>query len=233
MIHLRPGVSKELKTKIMTKKFIHGYRGYKGFIMAMVIAFVALFNAERAEAAMTAEQVAQKAAAVISNAKGISATFTIKVDGRGMKGVLKSNGSMFSVILPQVSTWYNGKSLYTYNPRTSETTVITPTAQELLESNPLLYVKGGAGGYSYSFSPVKRNGKYVVELVPRSKKSGVKKLTFTISATDFRTERIAVETASGLTTVDITSFKSGVSIPVSEFEYPKARYPKAEIIDLR
>lgn len=205
----------------------------KGFA-ALLVAVLSFFSLSfEATAALTAEQVAQKAAAVISGAKGINATFSMRLNGKNVKGTLKSSGQKFSVILPQVSTWYNGKTLYTYNPRTMETTVITPTAQELLESNPLLYVKGGAGGYSYSFSPVKRNGKYVIDLVPRSKKSGVRKLTFTINSSNFLTERIIVTTASGSTTVDVTSFKAVNALPASEFEYPKSKYPKAEIVDLR
>ena len=136
-------------------------------------------------------------------------------------------------MLPEVGSRYNGKDLYVYNQRTKETTVTTPTAQELLETNPLLYVKGGAGGYSYSFSPVKRNGKYVVDLVPRSKKSGISKLTFTINAANFQTERIVVSMGSGVTTIDVTSFNSGATLPNSDFEYPKAKYPKVEVVDLR
>ncbi|MDE5883261.1 MAG: hypothetical protein K2H60_16185 [Muribaculaceae bacterium] len=183
--------------------------------------------------ALTPEQVAQKAAAVITDAKGITATFTISANGRSSKGTIKSSGNKFSVLLPEVSSWYNGKDLYVYNQRTSETTVTVPTAQELLESNPLLYVKGGAGGYSYSFSPVKRTGKYVVDLVPRSKKSGIKKLTFTINAANFQTERIAVSVGGGLTTIDVTSFKTSGALAASEFEYPRSQYPKAEVVDLR
>lgn len=200
-----------------------------GFLLLFLLSFVALTGS----AALTPQQVVQKAAAVISSAKGISVGFTLTANGKSMKGTVKSAGQKFSVQLPQVATWYNGNALYTYNARTSETTVITPTAQELLESNPLLYVKGGAGGYSYSFSPVKMNGKYVIDLVPKSKRSGVKKLTFTVNATTFHTEKIVVSAGGGTTTVTVNSFKAGVKIPASDFEYPKAKYPKAEIVDLR
>lgn len=184
-------------------------------------------------AALTPEQVAQKAAAVISNARSISASFTVSSGGKESKGSIKSLGTKFTVQLPEFSTWYDGKDMYTYNPRTSETTVTVPTAQELLESNPLLYVKGGAGGYVYNFSPVKRNGKYVVDLIPRNKKSGIKKLTFTINASDFHTERIAVSVGATQTVIDVTSFKTNLGFSSSEFDYPKSRFPKAEIVDLR
>lgn len=209
-----------------------GYFFLKKWIFA-IISVLSIMLPVCASAALTPEQVAQKAASVISAAKGISASFTISANGRSSKGTIKSSGDKFTVLLPDVSIWFNGKDLYTYNPRTSETTVTKPTAQELLESNPLLYVRGGAGGYTYSFSPVKRNGKYVVDLIPRSKKSGIKKLTFTINATNFHTERIAVSVGSSLTTIDVTSFTTGSTASESEFEYPSSKYPKAEIVDLR
>lgn len=200
--------------------------------MAFIVMLSAVTTAE-AWAALTPEQVAQKAAAVISTAKSVSATFTLNGNGRKSNGSIKSSGSKFVVSLPEVTTWYNGKALYTYNPRIGETTVTTPTAAELMESNPLLYVKGGGTNYTYKFSPVKRNGKYVVDLFPVKGNSGIKKLTFTVNSTNFHTEKIVVTTSGGSMTIDVTSFKPGAEVASSEFEYPKAKYPKAEIIDLR
>lgn len=201
--------------------------------MAAIAALITIFMADSASAALTPEQVAQKAASVISNAKSISATFSLSGNGRKSTGSIKSSGTKFVVTLPEVSTWYNGNALYTYNPRIGETTVTTPTAAELMESNPLLYVRGGGANYTYKFSPVKRNGKYVVDLFPTKGNSGIKKLTFTVNSTNFHTEKIVVTTSVGALTIDVTSFKPGAAVPASEFEYPKGKYPKAEIIDLR
>lgn len=199
---------------------------------SIILSFLLTLLAFPAAAALTAEQVAQKAAALISDPKGVSATFTLAGNGRSTNGTVKTSGSKFAVLMPQVSSWYNGKALYTYNPRINETTVLTPTATELMESNPLLYVKGGTG-YRYSFSPVKRTGKYVIDVVPVKKGSGIKKLTITVNSSSFAPEKITVDTGSGTSVITVTSFKGGVSVPASEFEYPKTRYPKAEIVDLR
>lgn len=204
----------------------------KNILMALV-AMLAIAVATDSMAAMTPEQVAQKAAAVVSGSKSISATFTINGNGRKSTGSIKGSGNKFVVALPEVTTWYNGKSLYTYNPRIGETTVITPTAAELMESNPLLYVKGGGTNYSYKFSPVKRNGKYVIDLFPVKDNSGIRKLTFTVNSGNFYPEKIVVTTSGGAMTIDVTSFKPGAAVADSEFEYPKTKYPKAEIIDLR
>lgn len=186
-----------------------------------------------AQTTLTAEQVAQKTASVISNAKGLTASFSIQGNGNSGAGTIKSSGNKFQVILPGVGIWYNGKNLYTYSGRSNETTLVSPTAAELLESNPLLYLKSGGGGYKYSFSSVKRNGKYVVEAAPKNGKGDIKKMTFTVNSSSFKPERIVVTTRQGTITIEIKDLKTNVAINANEFEYPKSKYPKAEIVDLR
>lgn len=205
----------------------------KSIIFTFVCMIMAGLVPANAQPALSAAQVAQKAAAVVNDAKGLQATFTIQGNGRTGNGSIKSSGTKFNVSLPDIEIWYNGKDLYTYNARTSETTVVNPTARELLESNPLLYVKGGGSGYTYSFSPVKKNGKYVVDMTPTNNKSEIKKMTFTVNSTTFATEKINVTTKSGNLVIDIKSFKTSVPISASDFEYPKSKFPKAEIVDLR
>lgn len=226
----------------MSNKVFHSYiqrvfsRFHEGMKMKAVLISMAVMLAAwpvAARAALTAEQVAQKAASVVADAKGLDVAFTLTVKGKTEKGSVKSAGQKFCVTLPDVTTWYNGRDLYTYNPRIGETTVSAPTAQELLDTNPLLYVRGGGSAYSYSFSPVRRNGKYVVDLTPRNSKNAVRKLTFTINSTTFKTERIVVTTSGGAATIEITSFIVGSPAPASTFEYPAKRYPNVEIIDLR
>lgn len=183
--------------------------------------------------ALTATQVAQKVAAAVNASNGLKVAYTLTVNGKASKGTLLSQGTKFALTMPQISSWYNGTALYTLNPKTQETTVVTPTAQELLESNPMLYVKGGGSGYTCTFSPVKRNGKYVVDLVPKTERGTLRKLTVTVAADTFRPERIVVTAGNTTTTVDITQFTPGVSIPASAFEYPAAKYPRVEVVDLR
>ena len=203
------------------------------YAVTLTVGFISLLMAsQEAAAGLTAEQVAAKAAAFVGAGKSVAASFTLSSGGRSTSGTVRTSGEKFTVSLPEYSTWYNGKTLYTYNPRINETTVTIPTTQELMDSNPLLYIKGKSG-YTYNFSSVKRNGKYVVDIIPVNKKAGVKKVTLTVNSTTFYPEKIAVTTTGGNTVVTVTSFKPSVNIASSEFEYPKSKYPKAEIVDLR
>ena len=216
---------------MMVSRFLQNI-SKRSIILGLLFAIFAIAGQE-AFAQLTARQVAQKAASVISSSKGLAAGFTLTANGQTSKGTIKSSGSKFSVLLPQVSSWYDGKALYTYNPRTSETTIIEPTAQEMLESNPLLYVKGGGNGFNYSFSKIQKNGKYVVELLPRNKRSGLKKLIFTTNKSTFHPEKIEIDGGGMTSVVNVTSFKTGVSLPAGAFAYPRSKYPNVEIVDLR
>ncbi|MDE6299669.1 MAG: hypothetical protein K2M10_08520 [Muribaculaceae bacterium] len=215
-------------------KAASGYKRYSvsKLLLPLVLMLLFLCNPAEAKAALTAREVAQKAAALVGDKRGVVATFTLTGNGRTTKGTVKTSGSKFTVQLPEASAWYNGKILYSYNPRVNETTMLTPTSQDLVEANPLLYINN-ASAYNFSFSPVKRNGKYVVDLTPVKKNTGIKKITLTVNASTFHPEKISVTAGGGTSVITVTSFKTGVAISSSEFEYPRSKYPKTEIIDLR
>lgn len=210
---------------------------YRIMIMLVVLmAATAAFSQKKnvVSKGLTAQQVVAKTASLVNGAKGLQATFTVSASGHSSKGSIKASGRKFTVEMPEVAYWYDGAALFTYNSRTSETTVVTPTASELAEANPLLYMNGIAGGYTAVFSKQKVAGRYVVEITPKSTKSGIRKIVATVNASTFYPEKVSV-TGSGnvVSSLIVTSLKLNVSIPVSSFVYPKTRYPNAEIVDLR
>ena len=199
----------------------------------MLIMSVLSIASLSAQGTLNAEQVMDKARAKITGAKGISADFSYFGAGQNGKGSLKVAGQKFMVTLSDADIWYNGKDMYTYNKRTAETTIMNPTAQELAEVNPLNYVKNSKELYTASFSAEKKAGKYIVELTPK-KKGEIKKVVLTLRSSDFVPEKIVVTPSTGSAlSVTVSSFKTLSSIAATEFEYPKTKYPKAEIVDLR
>lgn len=202
--------------------------------LVILLLYSLIFICAGAQTGLTPSQVLDKTIAVLSNQKGIEAKFSITNSGYTSKGEIVTASGKFKVKLPDISVWYNGRDLYTYNDNTGETTIVNPTSEELAESNPLAYVIGAQKNYNVTFSTVKKTGSYVLELTPKTKRSEVKRITLTVKKTDYIPERIVVEPAFGEPMrADITSFNRGIAIPSGEFEYPKNKYPKAEIIDLR
>ncbi|MCH5222411.1 MAG: outer membrane lipoprotein carrier protein LolA [Muribaculaceae bacterium] len=199
-------------------------------ILSLIIVALPGFSQNK----LTADQVLAKSVALLTNAKGISADFSISGGGTSGKGTIKSSGTKFNVVMPTFEVWFNGKNMYTYNKRSSETTLVAPTASEIAESNPLMYVKGAQGSYTASFSAEKKTGKYIIDLVPKKKTNEMKKLTLTIRASDYSPEKIvAVPKSGSQIVISISQLKTNQNFTASVFEYPKSKYPKVEVIDLR
>lgn len=184
--------------------------------------------------AATAEQIMSLAAAKARNAKGVSAVFTINSSGRLINGTLKSRGNKFSLTTSTSSSWFNGKNMWTYNPSINETTVITPTKEEIMESNPLEYLKTYSSSFKSAFSKKKMTGKYVLLLTPKSKSNQVKSIEIIIDAKTYKPSKFTITSGAGtVNVINIKSLDYSSILAHSEFEYPRKKYPKAQIIDLR
>ncbi len=184
--------------------------------------------------ALTAGEVIAKAATQARNAKGISAMFTISSGNTVTNGTMKIAGSKFSIVTPGVCNWYNGKNMWVYNASSNETTLIVPTKYELAESNPFEYIKSYSTDYSVTFSTKKATGKYILKLTPKSKNSQINNIEITLNSKSYMPESFIITPKSGSkSTVTVKSLDYNASLKSSDFEYPKAKYPKVQIIDLR
>lgn len=184
--------------------------------------------------AQTASGIMDKAAAAARAAKGITGSFTVSSSGGSFNGTLKASGNKFVFTTPSVSTWYNGKYMWTYNASSHETTLVSPTQGEIQESNPLNYLKSYNSQFIPSFSKTKVTGKYVIVLSPKSKRNAVKNVVVTLNSKSLRPEKFVVAQPSGVsTTISVKSLNYTGVVKVSEFEYPKSRYKGVQIVDLR
>lgn len=192
------------------------------------------FSTVHAQTTMSPQQVLNKTVDMITASKGCEAVFKVFNSGYSGRGSISTSGKKFRVIMPDAMVWYNGKDLYTYNKNTEETTLVVPNPAELTANNPLAYVTSAGTLYNVDFSTVKKEGYYVLELTPKEKNEEIKRITLTLRKSDYKPVKIVVEPLKGNPiSADITSFKTGLAFSPNDFEYPKWKYPKAEIIDLR
>lgn len=201
------------------------------FSLLALLSIIFLFPAS---AAPTAQQVLAKTAAVMNKSGSLVCSFSVNTGGNTITGTLKNSGKRFAVVTSSASSWYNGKNLWTYNPSSGETTLVTPTQAELAEVNPLLYVNSYSSNFTASLSKTAKAGSYDVVLTPKKRNSGIKSVIISINASDWHPTRVVVRPTSGkAVTLTVKNLRLGAKISPSEFEYPKKKYPKAEVIDLR
>lgn len=199
---------------------------------SVIILVMTMFVAMPVYAVSPTEALA-KAKAKIMGAKSLSADFTMSVGGNAIKGQILSKGKKFAITSNSTSSWYNGTDLYTYNPSAGETTVFKPTASELVEVNPLLYINS-ASDFKATASKQKKAGTETVILLPVKKNSGIRSVTLELDAKTFLPRSIKIATSSGTTsTISVSGIKLNTSLADSQFEYPKVKYKNAKIIDMR
>lgn len=198
----------------------------------IVIAYFGIYGVT--VAAESADAVLKRVASSINGANGISAAFTLDYGNQKLSGTLKSEGKMFALQTSASSTWYDGKSMWTYNPKTNETTLMTPTPTEVAEANPLSIVNSYTSSFTAAFAKTQKKGSKTIVLSPKSKNFGYKSVHVTIADGASVPSMIIVIPSSGQKmTVSITQVKMQQKFPSSTFAYPKSKYPKAEIVDMR
>lgn len=190
--------------------------------------------AASATAAETADAMLKKAAAGINGSVGLTASFTLDYGSQKVSGTLKAAGKKFALQTSTASTWYDGKNMWTYNAKNAETTLMNPTAQEVTEANPLSIVNSYSSNFIAAFAKGQTKGCKTIVLTPKSKQLGYKSVHVSIPDGSVYPSKLVIVPSSGQkVTVSITQVKSGQKLPDATFVYPKSKYPKVEIVDLR
>ncbi len=201
------------------------------YILGLILMLGVTFSLSAAE---TADGLLKKAAAGINGSTGLTASFTLDYGSQKVTGTMKSAGKKFALQTSSTSTWYDGKSMWTYNAKNAETTLMNPTAQEVAEANPLTIVNSYSTNFTAAFAKGQTKGSKTIVLTPKSKQLGYKSVHVTIpDGSVYPSKLVIVPTSGQKVTVSITQVKSGQKLPETTFVYPKSKYPKVEIVDLR
>ncbi len=190
-------------------------------------------------AAQTAMSVVDRAAKVFASAGGISAGFTFQTYAGGKKsgsaaGTIYISGSRYKVVVPQMTTWFDGRTQWTYLPHSQEVNVSTPSASEQI--NPYTFVNLYKSGYKAAFGKTTRSAGrpvYEVHLTATTRKP-ISEAWLTIDRETYIPLCIRVrQNSRNWTAIYLRGFKTHRKYSASFFQFNKKQYPKAEIIDLR
>lgn len=181
----------------------------------------------------TATQLMVRCCNAYKSARSLQATFSMSGVLGNTSGMFCSSGSKYSFITGDFSTWYNGKTIWSYNPRTNETSIFTPDTEEIAQNNPFSIITSMASNFRATYAKQQPVGTKVLVLIPQSVKSQIKKVVLTLDAKRCTPRKIVLTDSSGTTTITVSKFSANINIPSLTFSYPQNKYPKAKIIDLR
>lgn len=193
--------------------------------------------------AQDAVSILDKAAATYEESNGLTAHFTMQTRSdvqqvsESFEGTIHIKGDKFVLMTPDMTTWFDGTTQWSYVERTEEINVTTPTGEDLQTTNPAILLRSYKKGFTatYKGESTAPNGKaaYDVELVPK-KKGDIIRVELQVEKFSSLPASIAVYAKNGIsTTVRITRMETGVNQPDAFFVFNEKAYPDAEIIDLR
>lgn len=186
---------------------------------------------------ITPAEVMHKAVKKIGNSNGITGTYTISGSGNQINstGNFKfNNRKSFIDMAGGGKVWYDGKDMWTLNPKTKEITVTSPDDDEIGEINPLTYILNYTDNYYLFFSKRKESGKYLVLLNPKDKNSDIKAIEIGVNSNTYIPEHVIIrDKKDNRITVGLSNLNYNVKIKDSDFKFPVRDFKEYEVIDLR
>lgn len=193
--------------------------------------------------AQKAEGILDKAAAAYESSNGITASFAanIRYEKQGVaesfEGTIQMKGDKFVLITPDMRTWYDGKTQWTYVVRTEEVNISNPSGEELQFTNPMTLLRTYKKGFDLSYlgESTADNGKMADDVLLTSKgKSDIEKIEIQIERMTSLPVRMTVIMKNDLRSViRISKMQTGVNHPDQLFVFNPGDYPDVVEIDLR
>lgn len=184
-------------------------------------------------AAESPVQTLRRSADKLKSAKSLHVTYSATADGHSYEGTLVIQGDMFTISSPQMKSWYDGKTQWTYASQIGEVNVITPTPEEVRQINPIAIISSFTNDYTPT-ALKSTTGKSAIKLTAKNNKSDIRSADITIDNKTYYPTRIQLAMSNNQTvTIDIKDIRAGGTLPAANFRFDKSRYPGVQVVDLR
>jgi len=158
---------------------------------------------------------------------------TLNSDGAAVPSSLTMSGDKFRFTTDGMTVYYDGTTQWTLDSGAGEVSITNPTAEELIETNPLAFMRNYSSRYNVRIVSSAAD-KYVVRMTSRTKSSYVRSADVTINATTMMPTSVSAVLSTGQNLkINIASATQGKALPLVTFRFDKKHHPNVEIIDLR
>ena len=192
-----------------------------------------------------AKKILDQTAETFRRSGGVSAGFMLNhysnkvIDGKSA-GSIQLQGDKFVLTAGGITTWFDGRTQWSYVAANGEVNVTTPTPQELQQLNPYAFLQLYRQGYDFRLGTVSsfaRKQVWDVLLVANAQKEEFSRIRLYIAKDGYQPFFIRLERegepAGSWTEIVITDYRVHQHYEEAFFTFDSKRYPDAEIIDLR
>ncbi|MBQ7686433.1 MAG: cell envelope biogenesis protein LolA [Bacteroidaceae bacterium] len=183
-------------------------------------------------AAWDAKSVLDKATTEFRKCPSVNVTFEVAIGDDTDTGTILLQGSKFYTQLSNTTTWFDGKTMWSYVKDNEEVNVTEPKSAQLAKMNPYAFIDMYKKGYDVSFG-VNTKAYYEVVLTSTNSKNSIQKAIIRIDRFSYQPKYIMMGGSKAEIEIKVTSYKKGKKQADSTFRFNKSKYPRAEIIDLR
>lgn len=165
----------------------------------------------------------------------IECDYTVKSGNEAFNGTLTVSDGRHHMHSAIMDSWFDGTTQWSFNPRTNEVNITTPTDEEIMQANPFAIFDAFRQAYSVGEARSSATGNYrTVTMTAKEKASDIARVDLIVAKDTAYPARIVVRMRSGETiTLIIKRIVRGVNYPASAFVYNPASHPDAVTIDFR
>lgn len=196
----------------------------------------------------SAEKIMEQASSLFTDKEGVSIRFEMITKNNqsavidSNRGILKMDHLKYMLKTDVSQSWYDGSTQWSYLVDTEEVNILKPSSEELLESNPYLFlfsyrdlfeIKLLSEDEKTSNQMISR-ALYSVELVPKDDDYPYQKIILGIDTISYQISLMKIFMTDG-NAMDLTvqEFRTGIKYPTDTFQFVTRLLPDAEVIDLR
>ncbi len=202
----------------------------KKFLFFILFAVLS-FAASALSAVNTPTSILDEAVKKFNSGGGVNIGFTLSAEGNTTSGNIRMLGKKFCCSVDGLTTWFDGKTMWTYVKQNEEVNVTTPSASEVAQMNPYMLLSLYKKGYKTSMGK-STNVYHEIVLIGENSGAAFKKIVVRINKQSLRPMYAYMEKGKSSTTITVTSFKNE-KLADSTFVFNKKKYPGVDIIDLR
>lgn len=150
-------------------------------------------------------------------------------------GKMCLQGRRYYFETPEMTAWFDGKTQWCYVPENGEVNITEPTERELQVVNPYCFLDIYKKNYKINAKSSTLRGEetYEVHLTAEKTSMDPKEMYIDVRKSDYQILCIRIRQGNDWTRLAITSFQGKQHFGDATFEFPKDKYPDAELIDLR
>ena len=182
-----------------------------------------------------AQDILRRTADAFRRAGGVCASFSARSSEGVSSGVIRLKGEKFVLEADGMTTWFDGRTQWTYLSSSDEVNIAEPTPEELQGINPYAWLALYEHGYALELLPSEAPATWRVGMKNPSPDAQIERLEVWIDKATWHPVRISLTAAGYVEPVVITvrDYRTGQAYADDLFRFDPEAYPTAEVIDLR